>query len=93
MMSLALTWLSTMVILEMVHFNLLVMFFKFHSGCYGNFALETGVGICERTHSKDLKYEWVFPCYGTKETRLLSSDLRCPNSISSMLNCCISLQQ
>lgn len=61
MMSLALTRLSIIVILETVHFNVLVMFFKFHSGRYENFTLETGVGVCERTHSRDLKCEGDFP--------------------------------
>lgn len=95
MMSLDLTQLSIIVILETVHLNLLVMLFKFRSGCHGNIFLGTDVGICGRTHSKGLKCEWVFSCYSRKETKLLpsASDLRYQNTIYSMLNCCISLQQ
>lgn len=94
-MPLDLTQLSIIVILETVHFNLLVMFFKFRSGCYGNFVMEADVGIYERAYSKDLKCEWVFPCHSRKETKLLplDSDLRYRNTIYSMLNCCILLQQ
>lgn len=79
----------------MVHLNLLVMFFKLHAGCYGKFALGTAVGICERIHSEDLKCERVFPSYSRKEPKLLSStsDLRYQNTTSSMLNCCVLLQQ
>lgn len=50
MMSLDLTQLSVIVILETVHFNLLVVFFKFCPECYGNFVLGADVGICGRTH-------------------------------------------
>lgn len=59
------------------------MFFKFHSGCYGNFILGTDVGICDRTRSKDLKREWIFPHYSRKETKLLPSvsDLRYQSTI------------
>lgn len=95
MMSLDLIQLSVIVLLETVHFNSLVVFFKFCPGCYGNFVLGADVGICGRTHSKDLKCEWVFPCYCRKETKLLpsASDLRHQNTIYGILNCCILLQQ
>lgn len=95
MMPLDLSQLSIIVILETVHFNLLVIFSKFRSGCYGNFVLGTDAGICERTYSKDIKCEWVFPCYSRKEAKLLpsASDLRYQNTIYGMLNCCILLQQ
>lgn len=56
--------------------------------------LGTSEGICGRTHSKEPKCEWVFPCFSRKEAKLLplASDLRYQNTIYGMLNCYISLQ-